>query len=537
MHYEDQLFSAQLTSLLLSALDGLRRSDPDLLKAAEEVLNAVLQNHAVKIERVKDVVGSIYRCLQLRRSSCWTRRVVLRALTLMIPYHMEEVVRSCLSFSMPIERHGNELWAAMAAGPQVATQVLHLLLKNLQAKDPLDESSTVVSLAAMNVIHEAFLIPGYRTALVEMHLQLFIPLLKQVLYVMQLDLPESLRARQEFILEENPRALSFQRTSVEIMKNLFSIAGEWEVYACIEFQQGWSVLCTPQQFLQGTHLIARRLCSVMALSHGHVGSATDPESRGGPGAASGVELGLARRAMAECGSSQIPGIFGEAALILSSEEDELKRMTALALVIEFLKSPSAVKMMNRFSLKDHLEEGLAASNPVIRELCRKGLSSFVFQEEKVKFLRDQLPALINSVFGGLEENILQGLEDIMATIYDMDGQWIGPISVDLALNIRSFFEDERADVRACAVTLFGQLVMRAKEADKAVLKKEVVYGLLALLLHLKDRDNIVALAKMQADPLELRDLSWVASPEADVSQHGLGEHLELLGECVEMPGQ
>lgn len=29
----------------------------------------------------------------------------------------------------------------------MATQVLHLLLKNLQAKDPLDESSTAVSLA------------------------------------------------------------------------------------------------------------------------------------------------------------------------------------------------------------------------------------------------------------------------------------------------------------------------------------------------------------------------------------------------------
>lgn len=41
-----------------------------------------------------------------------------------------------------------------------------------------------------------------------------------------------------------------------------------------------------------------------------------------------------RRAMTECNSAQIPGIFGEAALILSSEEDELKKMTALALVIE-----------------------------------------------------------------------------------------------------------------------------------------------------------------------------------------------------------
>lgn len=60
---------------------------------------------------------------------------------------------------------------------------------------------------------------------------------------------------------------------------------------------------------------------------------------------------------------------------------------------------------------------------------------------QVKSLRDQLPALIDSVFGGLEGNILQGLKDIMASIYNMDGQWIGPICVDLALNVRSFFED------------------------------------------------------------------------------------------------
>lgn len=62
------------------------------------------------------------------------------------------------------------------------------------------------------------------------------------------------------------------------------------------------------------------------------------------------------RAMTECNSAQIPGIFGEAALILSSEEDELKKVTALALVIEVrtclrvgggslvLKPPSKVEL-------------------------------------------------------------------------------------------------------------------------------------------------------------------------------------------------
>ncbi|CAI5785031.1 maestro heat-like repeat family member 5 [Podarcis lilfordi] len=171
-------------------------------------------------------------------------------------------------------------------------------------------------------------------------------------------------------------------------------------------------------------------------------------------------------------------------------------MTALALVIEFLKSPSAVKMMNRFSLRDHLEEGSAAANPIIKELCLKGLGSFVFQPAKVKVLREELPTLIGSVFSGHEQDILQGLQDITTAIYEMDGQRIGPLCMDLALNVRSFLkmEGERGPVRAASISLFGQLVMKAKEADKPLLRKEVLYSLLSLLLHLKDRDGTVAMS-------------------------------------------
>lgn len=74
--------------------------------------------------------------------------------------------------------------------------------------------------------------------------------------------------------------------------------------------------------------------------------------------------------------------------------------------LQFLKSPSAVKMMNRFSLKDHLEEGLAAPNPVIRELCLKGLSSFVFQQEKVR--RSLARSLAGDPTGNLPRPALVG---------------------------------------------------------------------------------------------------------------------------------
>lgn len=57
-HCGDQLFSVQLTNLLLSVLDYLRGSGPEVLVAAEEVLSAVLQNHAMKVERVRALVAA-----------------------------------------------------------------------------------------------------------------------------------------------------------------------------------------------------------------------------------------------------------------------------------------------------------------------------------------------------------------------------------------------------------------------------------------------------------------------------------------------
>lgn len=66
----------------------------------------------------------------------------------------------------------------------------------------------------------------------------------------------------------------------------------------------------------------------------------------------------------------------------------------LLLLPQFLKSSSAIKMMNRFSLREHLEEGLAAHNPLVQDLCLKGLNSFVFQQGKVRAVRRNWPSAI-----------------------------------------------------------------------------------------------------------------------------------------------
>ncbi|XP_042319619.1 maestro heat-like repeat family member 5 isoform X1 [Sceloporus undulatus] len=152
-------------------------------------------------------------------------------------------------------------------------------------------------------------------------------------------------------------------------------------------------------------------------------------------------------------------------------------------------------MMEWTKLRQRLEEGASSSaSPAVRGLCLKALRSDIFQPGEVKRLQDHLLVLIESVFSGWQQDVLRGLKDILATLHDLNGQGAGDLTLEFAVNTRSFFEDERPSVRASAFALFGQLVMGAKEAEKAFLKQEVLYSLLPVILHLRDQDSATAMS-------------------------------------------
>ncbi|XP_042316260.1 maestro heat-like repeat-containing protein family member 7 [Sceloporus undulatus] len=384
----------QLTSLLLAILNSLPGSNAGMQGDFEEVLQAILQNHARKVERIKEVVVAIYTCLQVHPNTHWVRKLALKALGYLLPHHLEKIVHSCLSFSLPVNRQAMELWTVMASGPQVAKQVLQILLKSLQVKDPCKSNKDVIttSLAAMNVIYESFAIATYNTAMMEMQHQFFIPVLRQVEYVQQLALPKALRARKK----------EFMSKSVEIVKGLFLVAKDWTVFACVQAQEGWMMLGTPGKFFQSTHLLAR--------------------------------------AMKECDSPQIPGVRSQAILILNCDKDEKKERMAMALMAEFLKSPPALQPIDRSTIRHQLKEAAASSSLVLKDLFLEALKS-LSEPREVECLRDQLPKIMESAFSGHERDIIEGLKEMIATLHDLDDQGIGALILEVAMNIRSFFDD------------------------------------------------------------------------------------------------
>ncbi|XP_042319620.1 maestro heat-like repeat family member 5 isoform X2 [Sceloporus undulatus] len=177
-------------------------------------------------------------------------------------------------------------------------------------------------------------------------------------------------------------------------------------------------------------------------------------------------------------------------------------------------------MMEWTKLRQRLEEGASSSaSPAVRGLCLKALRSDIFQPGEVKRLQDHLLVLIESVFSGWQQDVLRGLKDILATLHDLNGQGAGDLTLEFAVNTRSFFEDERPSVRASAFALFGQLVMGAKEAEKAFLKQEVLYSLLPVILHLRDQDSATAMMKNHRESTHIfisQALGYLHHPQAKI---------------------
>ncbi|XP_042300203.1 maestro heat-like repeat family member 5, partial [Sceloporus undulatus] len=69
---------------------------------------------------------------------------------------------------------------------------------------------------------------------------------------------------------------------------------------------------------------------------------------------------------------------------------------------------------------------------------------------------------------------------------------LDPTCIPVCFLLLLLSPQERAIVRYRAFTLLGELVRGVSEADKVLMKREVVFSLLPLLLHLMDQDSTVS---------------------------------------------
>ncbi|XP_044934133.1 maestro heat-like repeat family member 5 isoform X2 [Mustela putorius furo] len=444
---------AELTDLLWTAIEGLGSTSPFRVQAAADMLLTTIKEHGATLETVANLGRAIHLQLCSVRIP-QAKEDVLHAVTLLARSHTPELVATFLDFSVPLDSHAFRLWRALGTEQPVSRLVLAMLLDWLRERplpagarngspQPKDQP-WLRSLAAMSTLHELQFTREFQKAVREAHPELLLALLTQLHYVLELNLPEGPRPGQEAPETAPP---SPQSMSLEALKSLLSTTGHWQDFALLELQDAWKLFTTIHTYPQG--------------------------------------VGLLARAMVQNRCQQIKAVTSQLLPSLQSKE-ERERKVAILILTEFLYSPTMLEVLPRQAAQTTLARSLRDPSPEVRVLSLQGLGNILFHPEKGGLLCGQLPPFLDGFFQNSEQVAVQLMGTVSDVLHRLGTHGAATQSLRVAIYARSFFDDERAGIRAAAMALFGDLVATVASRELSGLRAQVHQSMVPLLLHLRD---------------------------------------------------
>ncbi|KAI4539914.1 hypothetical protein MG293_010309 [Ovis ammon polii] len=457
------LTMAELTDLIWTAVDGLGSTSPFRVQAAADMLLTAIQEHGAKLE----TVASLGRAIHLQLCSIripQAKENALQAITLLARNHTSELVAAFLDFSIPLDSHAFRLWRALGAEQPVSHLVLAMLLGWLQKRplptrtsggSPQPKKAYLRSLAAMNTLHELQFAREFKQAMQEAFPELLLALLSQTHYLLELNLPEEPQPGKE--AQETALFSPQSSTSLEALKSLLSTTRHWQDFAHMELQGAWDLFATIHTYPQGVCLLAR--------------------------------------AMVQNHCRQVKALTFQLLPNLQSRE-ERERKAAIIIFTEFLYSPTLLEVLPKEAALSVLVRSLRDPSPEIRVLSLQGLGNILFHPEKGSLLRGQLPPFLKGFFQSSGQVLVSVMGTVSDVLHRLGAHSTEAQGLSIAINARSFFDDERDEVRAAAMALFGDLVASVAGQQLGGLRTQVQQTMVPLLLHLKDHcPTVVTQAK------------------------------------------
>uniref|UniRef100_F7EL71 Uncharacterized protein n=1 Tax=Ornithorhynchus anatinus TaxID=9258 RepID=F7EL71_ORNAN len=166
--------------------------------------------------------------------------------------------------SLPLDRQALEVWRALGANAHLASHVLGTLTSRILERLAAGVSDraawdrhSLESIAATNVVYELLFAWEYSGAVTQFFPRLFLALITQVHYVLELGLRVD---REEEVGEPTVSStLGPWRTSLEALKGLLSSQDCWKTFTSLELQDGWDLFACLETFQEGVVLLARTM--------------------------------------------------------------------------------------------------------------------------------------------------------------------------------------------------------------------------------------------------------------------------------------
>ncbi|XP_044876815.1 maestro heat-like repeat-containing protein family member 1 isoform X4 [Mauremys mutica] len=380
-------------------------------------------------------------------------------LHLLARQHTKTAVNILLKMPWPYKHHIKAIWRFLGADPMLTREVLHILLDDSPEKgwanpgqtqdrscpqpDRLPPATTYGLWELIGALGQGDTLEGHEDDLfASCFLAIASPPAQHLLGV-----------QQDWPSDTSPRSMA-----VQALARVLRLRGSQPAVELMDQEQGWQLLEEAQP--EGFTLLSRAI-----VSHPNLALKSIPQLL-------------------------LPSLQ-------ASQEGE--RMACTALFAEFLGSPLLMenepKAMRKQVLKAMLQQ-TQDSNIHIRGRALHGLRNAVTAfPDKVRKKQEQiLASFVHGVCQSCDPcAILDATEGLCWMLRDPKAPLKAHVAVPLAMQARTFFEDENNSLRRASIELFGQLSKFVSKRSSRF-GAEVEKSMGTLLIHLQDGDPQVAQA-------------------------------------------
>uniref|UniRef100_A0A6Q2XHU5 Maestro heat-like repeat family member 1 n=1 Tax=Esox lucius TaxID=8010 RepID=A0A6Q2XHU5_ESOLU len=447
----------QLNTLIFMLFEGLVDPQSNCSRASSVVLNTLLKN--------RGMLEVLHIRLQMI-SEEQVKVAVAQSILILATQHLQTVINTLISYPLPFDNWSCEMWIALGADSNLASQIMEMLMEKLNIMVPyvdkkesmmrsgLSKVATSHPLAMTCALKEMMLNGQSQDAVVSLFPQLFSSLLVRLGSSVGVSLPKDINTNSIRSDRKNsPKmAVGFDvcGVAVEALRILLARAQLDDVVNRLDQEGAWDKMKDPQQHPTGVTLLSRAMAR-------HAGPRLP--------------------AIVECLCPCLNNIY------------ECQRVTITAFFSELLSHHVVTELMMMDVLMNNMMERISDPCCTVRMLAVRGLGNIaVGSPEKVNKYAKELLAAMSS---GMEEKddpgkhiTLEAMSGLSKVLVYLDKKNVHLLVVYIFMKIKPFLESENDEIRCASIMLLGNLSKFG--SGEPVFKDQIHNVLVSLLLHLND---------------------------------------------------
>ncbi|XP_047596026.1 maestro heat-like repeat-containing protein family member 1 isoform X4 [Lutra lutra] len=482
----------QLTTLVLTAMEGLTDGKAKVSLAAAQLMSAVMKERGRDMIKIEEIVEGILERLnsQLEPS---TKEEVVRGVCLLAGNNTHSVVPLLLSKSLPWDRTSLALWKAFGTRRETTISVLQLLigiLEKLHSREETEEMAfqpVAVTCALCEMLSGSLC----QEAVQELYPRLLMAILCHLCWVIEQNVPQKMVVYSK---EGGPGSKSkpFDPTScaLEVVKLVFLAAAYDGVVTYANQHHCWDLLSCPRFYYIG----------IMDLTSGIVKTCE-------PAVLHRV-LNLVRNY-----------------LYSSSYHQKILARTFYA---QLLWHRSVAQTLGQDFLSN-LIKWVKDPNLIMKEVGLRGISNLALHPGQSESLKGQVPFLRDLLKNEARVTV-QAVKSLRNIICHGKGEDTKVVFCSISKQLRPLINDERDQVKISATSALGYMLRHIYKFKPGLSTRREIYSFLVpLLLSFQDNNPEVVKACGGALTEWTTVIGW--SSLTHIFKHAtLSDHIQVLEE-------